>query len=129
MREGAVPVNEQIARFIFSRSHFSIENKRIRPNVFMPTEDNETSVSRIDGLPEMDIWRMGQAVGVQSNRNVHARGDIRVSEVNQNKLEVFRDEPPERHAVIAGWPSDRDARMDIAIEIAKRSMLKAITVR
>jgi hypothetical protein len=86
--------------------------------------DGSTSVFRIDSLSESKIWELGKAhVLIASGRNLHARADIRVQSIRALSLSVKAKEPPPRHAEIADWPSEKDARIAVAQRLADRASL------
>lgn len=93
---------------------------------FLPArKDDELSISRTDGLTDADVWAMGDSVvAAPSGRTVVARGDFRLREVRELRVDAWRlrihpDEPPPRHAVIVGWPpqTETDARKRFAQEL------------
>jgi len=78
----------------------------------------ETSVFRIDGLRTAAIWEIGAGIRRDSKRTLHARADLTTRSVVEAELLVEPRRPPERHAVIIGWPDDKDARMSRAQMLA-----------
>jgi hypothetical protein len=117
--------DEPLARFIFSRSHFSPAKKVVKAPAFIPDPDDlQTSVFRIHELGEGQIRDIGADVGRTQNppRSPRARGEIEVRAVINVGLnvgvglDVIPDKPPARHAEIVGWPRDDKPRQ---LEIAK----------
>lgn len=54
-----------------------------------------------------------------------ARGDFGATAVLGTKLIIEPDpEPHPRHAVLKGWPSEKDEQKDIALELCSRSTLR-----
>ena len=51
------------------------------------------------------------------------RADIEQIEVTSKSLRVIPSEPPDRHADIMGWPSEKSERQSIALELAEDSQL------
>jgi hypothetical protein len=47
---GNIAAEEIVARCIFSLSHFSRDNNRVKHNAFMPAPDGKTSVFRTRGV-------------------------------------------------------------------------------
>lgn len=117
-----VASEEGLTRFVFSSSHFSVENWRIRHNAFLPLE-GETSVSRITGLSIEDIWEIGEDVAVARKQTLHARGDIQAAKVFAIGLKVSPAEPPPRHAVIVDWPKEKSEQKLKAMELAGSATL------
>ena len=114
-----------VCRFIFSRAHFVLSQRRVRGDAFLPTKNppRETSISRIAGLKEHLIWRSGEAVAQASQRTLHARGDVLARGVFAVGLDIHPDNKPKRHAAIVGWPEEKDRQMDLAQKIAATAEL------
>lgn len=109
-----------LCRFIFSRNHFVPLKRRVKGDAFLPTRKppHETSVSRIAGLKEHLVWRIGEAVAQTSQRVLHARGDVLAKAVFTAELEIRPDNKPKRHAAIVGWPEQKDRQMLLAQQLA-----------
>lgn len=116
---------EPITRYIFSSSHFSAQNNRVKHNAFMPSS-GETSVYRTHDLPEPDIWAIGRDISSQRNQQLQARGDLLVSDVVSLSLRVDPSEPPPRHANIIGWPQEKDQVKLKAMEVAAQATLRLL---
>lgn len=114
---------EPITRYIFSSSHFSAQNNRVKHNAFMPSS-GEVSVFRTDTLPEPEIWAIGQGISTQRGQQLHARGDLLTSDVLSLSLTVEPSEPPPRHANITGWPHEKDLIKLRAMELAEKATLR-----
>jgi hypothetical protein len=114
---------EPISRFIFSSSHISRENNRVKHNAFMPYM-GETSVFRTAQLPETTIWAIGQDISRERAQQLHARGDLLVSDVLLLSLRVSAAEPPPRHANITDWPEGKDLIKQKAMELAAKATLR-----
>jgi len=117
--------NEVVARYLLSSSHYSVNNARVKPRAFEPSpKDQCTSVFRIDELSESEIWEIGtRFVAEPSDRRLHARADITVSNVLNLNLSIHPDEPPIRHALITGWSNEKHIRMAKAQELAAQASL------
>lgn len=115
-----------LCRFIFSRKHFVPSQRRVKGDAFLPTgkPPRETSVSRITGLKEHVVWRIGEAVAQTSERVLHARGDVLAKAVFSAGLEIRPDNRPKRHAAIVGWPEQKDRQMLLAQRIAAAAELQ-----
>jgi hypothetical protein len=95
--------DEPIARFLTQSSHFSTKN--VDPSAFLPGKrDRETSVSRHGREPLESLQSLGLAVVEASDRKLHGAAIILGRDIHQASLGIKPDEPPERHAVIQGWP-------------------------
>lgn len=118
--------NEPIARFIFSKNHFSRVNERVKPVAFIPHPDIETSVFRIEDLLEDRLREIAKSVGAENKppREPFARAEVEVHVVVNAGLAVVADEPPPRHAEIVGWPrDDKSQQLEIAQSIAAAARL------
>jgi len=114
---------EPLARFIFSSSHFSRENERVKHNAFLPAADGKTSVYRTKELSETEKWAIGDEVAEKRRQILHARGDIVAADVSKAKVRVAPSEPPPRHANIESWPAEKSAQKLIAIDLADAAKL------
>ncbi len=114
---------ELLARFIFFESYFDTKKQRIKHNAFMPDQDLETSVSRIDALDEQQVWMIGVDVASESGRRLCARGDLSTEIVRKHRLNVVSQEPPPRHANIVGWPTEKSEQKLLAKELAASASL------
>ncbi len=102
-----------------------VSKNELRFRAFLPSpRDAELSIMRTEGLDEAAVWRLGDQVGEPSGRTAHARGDFTAPDVRRIvnepwRLRVRPDEPPERHAVIEGWPpaTEPEARKSFAQEL------------
>lgn len=114
---------ENLTRFIFSSSHFSAENNRLKHNAFLPAPNGETSVSRIDELPAEDIWKIGGQISVARKQTLYGRGDIPASKVFAAGLDAVPAEPPPHHAIIVKWPTEKSSQKLKAMELANNATL------
>lgn len=115
-----INAEETITRYILSSSAFSASNSRVKPRAFEPSpQDQSTSVFRIHGLQEDEVWEIGlhDVVGTRE-QTLYARADIEVSRVLSLDLSIRPDEPPARHALIYGWSDEKHSRMAKAQELA-----------
>jgi hypothetical protein len=113
-----------LARFVFQRSHFSKNPAKPKPGAFLP-DPSKTSALWRDGLPEQDIWDIGDLVGKARGKNPVARADFDVKAVSAAKLEIEPDPKPHipRHVNLCGWPIDKDEQKSIALLLCARSTL------
>ena len=120
------PANdESVSRFIFSSRFFSATKSQVKGKAFEPSDrDNSTSVFRIIGLTEEQIWYLGHHFVAQNRTSsLRARADVSVSVINNLQLRLVPDEPPPRHANITGWPEEKDRRMSLAQLLAAEATL------
>ena len=120
--------SEVITRYVFWKRHYLSQNARVNYKAWEPwSGDNQTSVARIVGLSDQDVWELGkQHVEPLRGRPILARADISVQSVTNIGLRVDPDEPPPRHANIAGWAEDTDAHMSKAQQLAAESVCKLL---
>jgi hypothetical protein len=113
-----------LSRFILEKHHFS--RGRVKPSAFLPSsKDLSMSALWIDELTEPEIWQMGDDVaGKPRNRQCLARADFDSSAVSEVKLVTEPDPEPPRHVVLRGWPTEKDARIAVALDLCARSMLR-----
>lgn len=115
---------ETITRFIVRRDHFTAT--RVKWNAFQPYDNPtsrrlETSVYREVGLAPADIWRLGRqhVENPEANRLIKARGTGPVAAILDSGLVLDVNGPPEPiHADIVGWPADKHAQRQKAMEFA-----------
>jgi len=123
IKSDSVSEIEVLTRFIFSTSHFTRKDSRIKYAAFMPYK-GKTSVFRTSNLSYREIWNIGEAVGDTSGRSLKARGDILAENVYEQDLKV---EPSTSwhhlHADITGWPSERAETKLIAMKLASKAKL------
>jgi hypothetical protein len=124
--EPPINPNEPIARFLTATRHFSPKNNLVKQGAFLPDPYSETSVARIRNLSEEEIWGYGEryVAAALTNGKIYGRADVPASAVTESNLTLFPDSPPPRHALIGGWPAEKDARKAMALELARRSTLK-----
>ena len=122
-----------VARFV--REEKDCRNGIIKLRVFTPrATDTNISVFVISGLQENEIWELGRS---RVSMFIVGRADMIVSSICEQGLEVVKNDPNDRHAVIIPIPKlpipdDRDhprntsaisKRRDIAIRLRKISTL------
>jgi len=118
---------EDLARFLTQGSHFNAS--MAKPSAFLPApKDRETSVSRHGSEPSDALWAIGRESA--GERKLYGAAIFKASDVTVADLETYADEPPDRHAVIRGWPwIENDAELqkaqqkERALFLASRSTL------
>lgn len=111
---------ETLSRFILQKNWYRPSNNSVKHAAFMPNPNNgETSVFRISGITNEEIWDIGdREVAPKIGKPILGRADINASNVTATGLKVIPNEPPERHADIVDWPSERSEQKMIALELA-----------
>ena len=121
--KASISEEEKVARYIFSRSHFSRKSLRVKAEAYMPN-GGEVSVFRTNGLDEATIWGIGSDLAKKRERVLYGRGDTIVSEIRKASLHIRSEEPPPRHANIVGWPeNDKPRQKILALQIAAAATL------
>jgi hypothetical protein len=121
-----VPTSSEIlTRFIYFSKFIRSSNNTVRYAAFLPSpKDNQTSVFRVSGLSEGQIWNIADCDVTPTQTNtIKGRADINSDDLVNSKLEVIPKEPPYRHANISGWPDDKTERKLMAIELARKAIL------
>ncbi len=109
--------DELLARFVlFSR--WIRSDQTIRPDAFIPHPYPDLSVTRHEGLPEPELWQLGQSVADQRTLQLYGRADVRAHAVKAQPLRIEPTPEPKNHANITGWPPDKPGQKIIAQEIA-----------
>jgi hypothetical protein len=118
--------SEILSRFVMQTNWYRPSDNCVRYAAFMPNPKNgETSVFRISGISDRDIWEIGdREVGLKRDKPVLGRADIGVSFVFTKGLNVVPSEPPVRHANIVGWPEEKSEQTLIALELAARAIFQ-----
>ena len=117
--DSEVADEEQIANFVLESNKFRSDGS-VHPNAFRPGRDGERSVMRINGLSTEYVAATGQAfVGNLRDKKILGWGELNVGAVRGSRaLEVLSDVPPPRHALIKGWPSERDKQDALTLFLA-----------
>ena len=115
-----------VARFLFQKRQYSPKKGIVKPGAFLPRV-GQTSVFEISDLPEVDVRRIGAAVGMARGSNPLGRGQLGTRDVAAAGLRFERDDVPPRHGNLVGWPCEGEevkARCKaIAAELAVRAVL------
>ncbi len=116
-----VDLSETLSRFVLNRKWIRADNT-VRHIAFTPDQKGDTSVFRISGITNNEIWDIGdREVAPKQNRPILGRADINTAIVISNELKVIPSEPPKRHADITDWPEEKSEQKQIALELAAES--------
>jgi hypothetical protein len=124
-----LPGTARLSRFLTQSNHHSGGCATYK--AFMPPPDLELSTYHTDDLSDNEIQNVAathvlpeMAVG----RSIYGCADLTVEQYEEKALEVDRDDIPERHTTVTGWPTgnadDKAAHRDIAIDLASAASLK-----
>lgn len=116
---------EKLARFVYSSSHIRNSNNSIRYTAFLPNPlDNQSSVFRISGILEPEIWNLADLyVTPNQSSTLKGRADINSENILKTGLRIMPKEPPYRHANIFNWTADKSKNKLIALELEKLAVL------
>lgn len=116
--------SETVARFLFSSKHFAESIGRVKHHAFTP-QNGETSVFRVSGISEDEIWRIGgSAAGAGRGVAPRGRANLVVDGIRKLRLDVYPSPTShERHADIVGWPSEFEKEKLLRMELAKIAVL------
>jgi hypothetical protein len=118
MDSSAISISEQLSRFVLHHSHVKTSDGTVKHAAFLP-KDGQTSVFRISGITDSDIWDIGNdEVALIRKLPLVGRADISVAAVLKTGLQVASQEPPPRHANIVNWPDEKSAQRLKAMELA-----------
>lgn len=121
---GEVDPNEPLARYLLSRSHFSVQKRLVKSSAFMPSPTGELSVFRVRDLAEKEVWALGnQHVAVPQQRTLYGQANFSARIVTNAGLHVRPDDNPPRHADVVGWPVEKDAQKMVALELSQSATL------
>lgn len=121
--------SEDVTCFIYDRRKISFEEKRAKYNAFLPDNDGERSVFRTIFLTNEYIRFIGDFIGGKRSKTLFARATIKVQKIINSHLIIEPQDDPEIpkrlgkwHAVIIGWPSEKEDRRAIAIDLANSAL-------
>lgn len=123
---GSLPVadEEPLARFVLESSRYRKSDNTAKPEAFMPHPYSELSVTRHRDLVRDEIWDLGKDVASQLRKTLYGKADIAAASVRKNRLTIDPAPVPNNpnHANIKGWPSEKSAQKDIALQLAAASV-------
>lgn len=115
-----------LSRFIFSKRHFSIENKTVKYGAFLPPPNSaDLSVFIVSTLTNEEIWMIGREYVQTDLRTLKARAELQAEYIYDSNLTVVLDtQPHELHANITPFPLDKKERTALARRLAVVSRLE-----
>lgn len=117
-------VEEPLSRYIFDSDKVN-QAGRVKDGAFLPSPGGndrlETSVCRTVGMAVEMIWEIGRST--RPDRSLKGRADFTTETVIQERLYTVSDTEGTfaEHAVILGWPADKENQKVLARAIAKAS--------
>jgi hypothetical protein len=116
-----VEEREPLARFIFSREHFAETKGVVKPKAFLPDPGGETSVFRTLSLSSGQVWDIGNGIRNEKAKAYAKIGTGAVRRVGLLVNSAIEDHP--RHAVIVGWPPEKDRKLILALQLSSEASL------
>lgn len=123
-----------LARYLFQKGHFRADRDEVRFQAFMPPPDFKLSTFHINRLSESDILQIGRSVlaeTVRQDATLYGHAELRVEFVRAQKLKAIRDDDPQRHTNVVGWPDDpmdKSTVKNIAQELASKAQLRLLPI-
>lgn len=125
-----------LGRYLTSSSHFSKNEKRVKPNAFMPmrnarTKMYETSVFNISGLNSnqvKDLANKNLLPNLRKGRSIYGTADNKKMNIEAVGLKAEVAEPPVKHVNIVGWPDEKSKQKQLAMELAGKCTLSLFGV-
>lgn len=115
----SITADEQLARFILQRSHLR-QDGTVKQDAFVPYPWPDLSVTRHLQLTERELWRVGQDIARQTEKNLCGRADVKAADFLRHRLRVITAPVAgnPNHANVTGWPTEKPAQKIIAQQIA-----------
>ena len=103
---------------------YAVEGKRVtedqaKPKLFEPTRTGELSTFDVGGLSCKEICELGIPVAKERKKNLHGWGEISCKQIKEAGIEIDRDNDPERHVTIRGWPMTPEDRKLKQLQLAR----------
>jgi hypothetical protein len=117
---------EGVSRYLLQSGHYAASTGQVKPRAFHPAaRDYKTSVFRVQGLIEHQIWSLGDKYVAQpQGKQLRAYAELSVALIIGVGLRIEPKEPPPRHANIINWPREKDKMMSRAQELAAEAILR-----
>jgi len=116
-----------VSRYLTQKSQIRISDSTVKFNAFMPPPTGRLSVYLVSGIPESEIWEIGDVhVGNALGRPILGRADLQLAPISECGLTIEpAPHPHPRHANIVGWPNETETRL-VALKLASHAVLKMI---
>lgn len=116
---GQVPQAGKLARFVY-------DSGRLRPGTFKPTPHQhrlELSTAQRSCVTEKRLWHLGRTK--RPDRTLHGRCDFEVRQLPEGLISREAAEKGyQEHAVVVGWPDDREEQLKLQVALVKAAPLK-----
>jgi hypothetical protein len=119
---------QRLSRFLLQSNWFNRAQNCVTARAFMPPPDRQLSTFLTTEVAESEVWQIGKSVLVDHPRpdaSLYGRGYLTIGALRELKLKALRDDMPERHTCVLGWPdpTDKDREKMLAQELARASVL------
>lgn len=99
-----MPPGEALTRYLTDKKQLRSSDGTVRHTAFMPPKTARLSLYWTTGLPDEEIWHLGQMYVVPFRGAMVARADLNSLDVYGQGLRVESvPVPHERHVEILGW--------------------------
>lgn len=126
---GEIEQTETVGRFIYQNGDCSRSTNKPKQKVFLPAKHPtlgrwETSVCRIDKASATRVWEIANTI--REPLPAVARADIAIQAISAAQLltEAVPEEGYAEHAVIVGWPDEKEKQKAIAANLVFHATLK-----
>lgn len=126
-----MPADETIGRFVYDSD--KIKAHRVYTGAFLPMHGEggrlETSVCQLSLCTEDHAWYLGRTV--VTSKSLKGIADLCVSIVLSNGLQCIASPKTgySEHAVIIGWPADKQGQKSLAFKLAQDSRPRLTPVK
>jgi hypothetical protein len=118
----------RLSRFLTRSNHFKGQKATYR--AFLPPGDLRLSTYHTDDLSRnavRDLAGLHLLPAMIEGTSIYGSADLTVAQYATQNLVATRDDDPERHTSISGWPvgspEDKEAHKEIALELAELASL------
>lgn len=129
-----VDAGEMTARFVISKGHVNRQTGTLKATAFLPAPGPtpELSVMRLRETTEPEVWSVGQSIAAfrGEGRSLYGRGDVLAATYQSQQLSVQPDpvDGNPNHALVLGWPVEKEAQLECAKEIAAVAKFVAVSM-
>lgn len=123
-----LPPDATLSRFLTYSNHFKAGKATYK--AFMPPPDLQLSMFQTDGIAAAEIRALAELnvlSGMSPGRSIYGHADLSVAVLIAQNLQPIRDDDPDRHTSVGGWPEggadDKEAHKEIALELADAASL------
>ncbi|MDA0739196.1 MAG: hypothetical protein O3A59_09635 [Nitrospirae bacterium] len=118
-----VSPTEKISRYLMDEDDIRPSDGSLRWRALIPNREGKTSVFRISGLSEQQVWSIAEEKVIPiRNKRLVGRADLLAAVVYNRNLNFSPDvDAASRHADIIEWPDEKEKRRLIAMDLASEA--------